>query len=298
MINPSYLALLENGELKNRVAKLKEMLSNCVLCPHQCQVNRLKGEKGYCRTLTNSIVSGASPHFGEEKELVGKYGSGTIFFSHCNMKCVFCQNYEISFCGEGEELEASQLADTMIYLQNKGCHNINLVSPGHIIPQIVEAIWLAAKAGLTLPIVYNTNGYDLTDTLKLLDGIIDIYMPDIKLADNTKGYKYLGVKNYFSIAKAAIKEMYNQVGNLKTDRDNIAYQGLLIRHLVMPENLADSDKIMQFTATEISKDCYINIMSQYYPAHEAGKYKELDREISRNEYRAVIQSASDAGLRL
>jgi putative pyruvate formate lyase activating enzyme len=209
MYRPKYLELLDNGELEKRVNKLKEMLTNCVLCPHQCEVNRLKGEKGYCKTLYNPIVSGASPHFGEEDELVGEYGSGTIFFSHCNLKCVFCQNYEISFCGEGSEISVEELAGLMLRLQRKKCHNINLVSPGHIVPQIVEAIYIAAKKGLNIPIVYNSNGYDLTDTLKFLDDVIDIYMPDIKFGDDKSGEKYLGVKSYYDIATSALIEMHN-----------------------------------------------------------------------------------------
>lgn len=297
MYKPSYLNLLDNGHLQARVSHLKEMLENCVLCPHQCKVNRLKGEKGYCKTLDNALVSGAEPHFGEEEELVGNFGSGTIFFSHCNLKCVFCQNYEISHCGEGNEVSAEELAKLMLYLQNKKCHNINLVSPGHIVPQIVEGIFIAAKEGLNIPIVYNTNGYDLTDTLRLLDGIIDIYMPDLKFSNDDIAYKYLGVKNYYKIATAAIKEMYNQVGDLKTDDNKIAYSGLLIRHLVMPENLSGTEEIMRFIADEISIDTYVNIMAQYFPQYKAYDIKELSRRITRKEYQDAVKSAELAGLK-
>ncbi|MBC2581917.1 radical SAM protein [Clostridium sp. DJ247] len=297
MHKPSYLNLLENGHLQTRVSNLKEMLKNCVLCPHQCKVNRLKGEKGYCRTLDNAIVSGAQPHFGEEEELVGKFGSGTIFFSHCNLKCVFCQNYDISHCGEGNEVSAEGLAKLMLYLQSKKCHNINLVSPGHIIPQIVEGIFIAAKKGLNIPIIYNTNGYDLTDTLKLLNGIIDIYMPDLKFSNDDIAYKYLGVKNYYKIATAAIKEMHNQVGDFKIDHNNIAYRGLLIRHLVMPENLSGTEEIMHFIADEISINTYVNIMAQYFPQYKAYDIKELSRRITREEYQAAVKSAELAGLK-
>ncbi|MFZ5969211.1 MAG: radical SAM protein [Bacillota bacterium] len=297
MYRPGYLSLLENGEFENRVHKLNTMLENCVLCPHQCQVNRKKGERGYCRTLEKAVVSGAEAHFGEEKELVGRHGSGTIFFSHCNLKCVFCQNYEISFCGEGEEVTAEALANTMLYLQKRNCHNINLVSPGHIVPQIAEAIFIAAKKGLHIPIVYNTNGYDLTDTLQLLDGIVDIYMPDIKFADDEIAQKYLGVKKYFSIAANAAKEMYGQVGNLVTDDRNIAYRGLMIRHLVMPENITGTEKIMKFIADELSKDTYVNIMAQYYPMHKAYEFEALRRRITKEEFSNAILSAKAAGLR-
>lgn len=297
MIKPSYLDQLASGELEKKVRKLSKMLSNCVLCPHQCQVNRLAGEEGYCRTLANPTISGASPHFGEENVLVGEFGSGTIFFSNCNLSCVFCQNYEISYCGEGDELNTTELASLMLNLQKRRCHNINLVSPGHIIPQIVEAIFYAAKAGLKIPIVYNTNGYDLTDSLKYLDGIVDIYMPDLKFANDQIAEKYLGVKEYFSIAQAAIKEMQRQVGTLKLDKSKVAYQGLMIRHLVMPENLADSQKIMKFIAEEISPDTFLNIMAQYYPAHKAFQFPELSRKISEKEFQAAIKTAKNAGLK-
>lgn len=297
MYQPGYLKLLENGELEKRSNQLKEGLANCVMCPHQCEVNRLNGERGYCRTLENVIVSGAERHLGEEEELVGRYGSGTIFFSHCNLKCAFCQNYEISYCGAGEEIDTDQLADIMLQLQRKKCHNINLVSPSHIIPQIVEGIFIAAGKGLNIPIVYNSGGYDLTDALKMLDGIIDIYMPDIKFSDDDTAQKYLGVKKYYTIAKAAVREMYRQVGDLKTDDDNIAYRGLLIRHLVLPQNLAGTDKIMRFIAQEISKGTYVNIMAQYYPSHKSYQYQELSRRISGQEYRAAIEAAKQAGLR-
>ncbi|WP_242973012.1 radical SAM protein [Anaeromicrobium sediminis] len=297
MYKPAYLNLLLNGELESRVKTLKEMLKNCVLCPHECGVNRLEGERGYCKTLDNCVVSGGEPHFGEEEELVGNYGSGTIFFSHCNLSCVFCQNYEISFCGEGRIISSRELSKMMLSLQRYGCHNINLVSPSHIVPQIVEAIFMAAKEGLNIPIVYNTNGYDLTGTLKLLDGIVDIYMPDIKFADDEKALKYLGVKNYYTITKKAVKEMYRQVNNLKTDDRNIAYKGLMIRHLVLPQNLADTEKIMKFIGDEISTDTYVNIMDQYYPAYTSHKYEELSRTISKEEYKIAVNSAKSAGLK-
>jgi putative pyruvate formate lyase activating enzyme len=297
MNKPGYLDLIESGELQRRVDVLKEMLQNCVLCPHQCQVDRTKGERGYCKTLDHVVISGADTHFGEEKELVGRYGSGTIFFSHCNLACVFCQNYEISYCGEGQEISPIELSKIMLHLQNKKCHNINLVSPGHIVPQIVEAIYMAARSGLNIPIVYNTNGYDLTDTLKLLDGIIDIYLPDIKFGNDSSAQKYLGVKQYYSIAKEAVKEMHRQVGNLAMNDSDIAYKGLLIRHLVMPENIAATEEIMRFIAEEISSDTYVNIMAQYYPAHKAYEYRELKRRITKHEFEAAIAVAIKVGLR-
>jgi putative pyruvate formate lyase activating enzyme len=291
-----YLTLLESGELLRRVEVLKEMLEDCVLCPHQCKVNRIKGERGYCKTLYNVVVSGAQPHFGEEEELVGYNGSGTIFFSHCNLRCAFCQNYEISYCGEGKEVAVQDLAEIMLSLQQRGCHNINLVSPSHIVPQVVEAIYIASRLGLEIPIVYNSGGYDLTDTLKLLEGIVDIYMPDIKFSSDELASKYIGVKEYSKIARAAAKEMYRQVGNLKVDKENIAYKGLIIRHLVLPQNLASTEDIMEFIAKELSKDVYVNIMAQYYPEHKAYGIPELSRRISREEYRTAVEAAKNAGL--
>lgn len=297
MTTPVYLNLLESGEFEHRVKALNQMLEDCVLCPRQCKVNRLRGEKGYCRTLNRPIVSSYQSHFGEEDELVGRNGSGTIFFSNCNLSCVFCQNYQISQCGEGREVGVERLSDMMLSLQEQGCHNINLVSPSHVVPQIVEAIYIASEEGLSIPIVYNTNGYDLTDTLRFLDGIVDIYMPDIKFSDDSIAYRYLGVKNYYSIATAAVKEMHRQVGNLKTDDRGIAYRGLLIRHLVMPQNLAGTDTIMNFIGEEISKDTYVNIMAQYYPVHRAYRFEHLDRGLEPWEYRKAVEAAQLAGLK-
>ncbi len=296
MNEAGYLALLESGELLQRVEVLNKMLEDCVLCPHQCKVNRIKGEIGYCKTLRNVVISAAEPHFGEEEELVGHNGSGTIFFSHCNLRCAFCQNYEISYCGEGKEVTVQKLSELMLSLQKRGCHNINLVSPSHIVPQVIEAIYMAARNGLVIPIVYNSGGYDLTDTLKLMEGIIDIYMPDIKFSSDELARRYIGVKEYSKIARAAVKEMYRQVGNLKVDKQNIAYKGLIIRHLVLPQNLAGTDEIMGFIATELSKDVYVNIMAQYYPEHKAYGILELSRRITREEYREAVESAKQAGL--
>jgi len=296
MHKAGYLPLLESGELLRRVEKLNKMLENCVLCPHQCKVNRLKGERGYCKTLNNVVVSGAEPHFGEEDELVGHNGSGTIFFSHCNLRCAFCQNYEISYCGEGKEMTVQQLSEIMLSLQKRGCHNINLVSPSHIVPQIVEAIYLASQKGLILPIVYNSGGYDLTDTLRMMEGIIDIFMPDIKFSSNELAERYIGVKEYSRIAKAAVKEMFRQVGNIAVDEENIAYKGLIIRHLVLPQNLAGTEEIMKFIANELSKDVYVNIMAQYFPAHKAYGIPELGRRITREEYARAVEAAKEAGL--
>jgi len=292
---PSYIHLLKTGELKNRVDLLNNMLKDCVLCPHNCHVNRLAGEKGYCKTLKNVFTAGAERHFGEEPELVGTNGSGTIFFSYCNVRCVFCQNYEISHCGVGSEIDSGELAGLMLQLQREGCHNINLVSPSHIIPQIVEGIYIAAKNGLNLPIVYNTNGYDSVDSIKLLHDIIDIYMPDIKFADNQLSEEYLKVKNYYSIATEAVKEMYNQVGNLKT-HNGLAYRGVMVRHLVMPNLINDTEKIMSFLAKEISPEIYVNLMSQYYPAYRASDYPSINQRLSNTQFNEAWHMAELSGL--
>lgn len=227
---------------------------------------------------------------------MGKRGSGTFFFSYCTLQCVFCQNCEISHHGEGYEVTPTELSRIMLSLQKKGCHNINLVSPSHYVPQIVAAISIAVKNGLTLPIVYNTGGYDEIDTLKHLEGIIDIYMPDIKFGDNVKGKKYTNSAKYFDIAKAAVKEMHRQVGNLAVDVEGIAFKGLLIRHLVMPKNLSDTNMILEFIAEEISKDSVVNIMSQYYPAHKSFNFPELSGRISRSEYDDAVKCAEKLGL--
>ncbi len=293
---PSYIKLFQTGELDNRIKILKERLKGCIVCPHHCKVDRPNNERGFCRAGANMVIDGYGPHYGEETVLVGKGGSGTIFFSYCTLRCAFCQNCEISHHGEGYEVTPSELAKIMLSMQSKRCHNINFVSPSHFVPQIVEAVSLAIKDGLTLPLVYNTGGYDETDTLKLLEGIIDIYMPDIKFGDNIKAKKYTMSAKYFDIVRLAVKEMHRQVGDLKTNEQGIACKGLLVRHLVMPENVADTDKILEFIRNEISKDTSINIMSQYYPAHKSYTFPELSRRINRNEYNAAVKYAQKMGL--
>ena len=293
---PSYIKLSQTGELEDRVKKLKERLESCVVCPHHCRVDRPNNERGFCKAGSEMVIDGYGPHFGEESVLVGTGGSGTIFFSYCTLKCVFCQNCEISHYGEGHEILPAELAKIMLSLQKRGCHNINLVSPSHFVPRIVESICIAAREGLTLPIVYNTGGYEEIDTLTLLEGIISIYMPDIKFGDNEKGKRYTKSARYFDIVKASVKEMHRQVGNLKVDDRGIAYSGLLIRHLVMPENLSDTDRVLDFIAHDISKDSVVNIMSQYYPAHKSYTFPELSRRISRKEYNEAVEYAEKLGL--
>lgn len=285
-------------KLSERLEMALEILSNCELCPRKCHVNRLKDEKGFCKTGRNAILSSYGSHFGEEKVLVGRFGSGTIFFTHCNMSCVFCQNYDISQLGKGNEVSAQELADIMLELQRMGCHNINLVSPTHCVAQILEALLIAFEEGLKIPIVYNTGGYDSVDTLKLLDGIVDIYMPDIKYGNDEAGMRYSIAPNYFSVAKKAIKEMHRQMGDLKTDDSGIAVKGLLVRHLVLPNDLAGTEKVMEFLATEISTETFVNIMDQYRPLYKAKQYPELSRSINRAEFQRAVEVARKHGIHL
>ena len=294
---PGYLKLLREGKLKERVELLKERLSSCDLCPHECGVNRLKGEKGFCRVLDKPLVSSYGPHFGEERPLVGYGGSGTIFFTYCNMACVYCQNWEISHLGSGEETTAEELARMMLALQARGCHNINFVTPTHQIAFIVEAVLLAAERGLHLPLVYNCGGYEKVETLQILDGIIDIYMPDFKYWDEKIALKLSKVPRYPQVARAAIKEMHRQVGDLELDEEFIARRGLIIRHLVLPGGLAGTKEILRWIAREISPNTYVNIMDQYYPCGDAWKYPPLDRRITKEEYEEALLAAKEAGLK-
>lgn len=293
---PLYLEKLNPLELRKRADILKKMLEECRLCPNECAVNRLNSETGNCHSTYEVLISSYGPHFGEEPELVGLYGSGTIFFTHCNLSCVYCQNYDISHFGIGQKISIDELANIMISLQKRGCHNINLVTPTHFVPQIVEALIIAVEKGLEIPLVYNCGGYESVETLKLLEDIVDIYMPDIKYSDNSIAEQFSGIKNYWNVVKAAVKEMYRQVGDLHIDRKGIAKRGLLIRHLVLPNNLAGSEKVIDFIAEEISKDTYINIMDQYHPAYKAGEYSKLNRPIKNTEYEAVINYALLKGL--
>ncbi len=292
---PRYIELHRKGLLKERVEVLKQILNDCTLCPRNCHVNRNAGKKGKCRVGSEIIISGVHPHFGEEPCLVGKHGSGTIFFASCNMNCIYCQNFEISRFKQGEIVDVSTLADSMLYLQKIGCHNINLVTPTHYVPQIVEAIEIAVKKGLRVPIVYNCGGYESVETLKLLDGIVDIYMPDIKYSDNSMGLKYSGVPDYWDVVRPAVKEMWRQVGDLEIV-DGLAVRGLLIRHLVLPNNIAGSAKVFEFIANEISKNTYVNIMAQYRPYFNAFLKPELSRRITMQEYKEAVKTAYQFGL--
>ena len=285
---PSYLNLYETGELAKRVKIALSLLEKCSICPHKCGVNRLKNEKGFCRTGRFAILSSYFPHHGEEFPIRGYNGSGTIFFSNCNLKCVYCQNYDISQFGNGEEITPQELANAMLTLQAQGCHNINFVTPSHVVPQILEALLIAVEKGLKIPLVYNTSSYDSVETLKLLDGIVDIYLPDFKYGDNKNGKKYSKVKNYFDIASQAIKEMHNQVGDLLTDSDGIAIRGVLVRHLVLPNNLANIEKIIEYLKS-LSPNFRVNIMAQYHPCYKAYEFPELSRRITDKEYQEALK---------
>jgi putative pyruvate formate lyase activating enzyme len=272
------------------------LLAECRICPNECAINRLEGETGNCNSTNEVVISSYGPHYGEEPELVGIYGSGTIFFTNCNMACIYCQNYDISQLGLGKKISIEELSDIMISLQSRGCHNINFVTPTHFVPQIVDALIFAIEKGLEIPLVYNSGGYESVETLRLLEDIIDIYMPDIKYSNDEIASRLSGVKNYWNVVRAAVKEMYRQVGNLHIDRKGIAKRGLLIRHLVLPDNLSGSEKVIDFIAGEISKDSYVNIMDQYHPAFKASENDKLNRRINSDEYEKVIAYAKQKGL--
>jgi putative pyruvate formate lyase activating enzyme len=293
---PAYLKLLENGQLKQRVEAAYERLSVCDVCAWECPVDRRAGQIGVCQTGVRAIVSSYGPHLGEEDPLRGWRGSGTIFFSRCNLRCQYCQNHDISQTGAGHEMEPEQLARIMLDLQSRGCHNINFVSPSHVVPQIMAAVLHAAQAGLRLPLVYNTGGYDSQVMLKLLDGIVDIYMPDMKYADPRLARQYSKIRDYPGVNRAAVREMHRQVGDLQLDDKGLATRGLLVRHLVLPNNLAGSAEIVSFLAEEISPNTYLNLMDQYRPAYKAHHYPDLNRRITRDEYHAALQAAHQAGL--
>ncbi len=292
---PRYLNITEE-EFDRRIEKAYEILSPCEVCPRKCRVNRLEGEKGFCRSDEEVIVSSYNAHFGEEPPLSGNFGSGTIFFTNCNLQCVYCQNYPISQLGNGNKVSLSELAKIMLALQKRKCHNINLVTPTHFVPQIIKSIKSAIKMGLNIPVVYNTSGYESVGTLKLLDSIVDIYLPDARYADNEVARKYSSAPNYFEIVKKALKEMHQQVGDLAVDKNGIACSGLIVRHLVLPEGLSGTKEIMHFIAREISPHTYISLMAQYFPAYHAGQFPLLSRRINREEYREALQAFKEEGL--
>jgi len=292
---PAYLPLLRSGELRRRVQVAYEHLHDCDLCGRECRVDRYE-QLGACKTGVRAVVASYHPHLGEEGPLRGSRGSGTIFFAWCNLSCQYCQNYDISQLGQGREVEPEELAQMMLSLQAQGCHNINLVSPTHVVAQILAAVLIAAQAGLRRPLVYNTGGYDSLTALALLEDVVDIYMPDMKYADEEIAHKYSRVKDYPAVNQAAVKEMHRQVGDLVLDRSGIALRGLLVRHLVLPGGLAGTAAIARFLAEDISRDTYINVMDQYHPCYKAAELTPLDRPITRAEYEQAVQQAQEAGL--
>jgi putative pyruvate formate lyase activating enzyme len=294
---PGYLKLYQSGELFKRIEVLNQALSSCELCPRICKVDRLKDEKGVCQTGNLAYLSSFNPHFGEEAPLVGRNGSGTIFFTHCNLGCIFCQNYDISHLGEGYPVTDEELAEAMLRLKRMGCHNINFVTPTHVIAQILRALPLAIEKGLDLPLVYNTGGYDLVSTLELLEGVFDIYMPDFKYSDSEVAKRFSNAPDYPDVIKSALLEMHRQTGVLVTDERGIAQRGLIIRHLVLPENLAGTDEVMRFISSELSKDSYVNVMDQYRPAYKSNDFPPLARRITSEEYTSAIKMAKEFGLK-
>jgi putative pyruvate formate lyase activating enzyme len=293
---PNYIRLHRESTLEAIEKKLEELLDSCTLCPRNCKINRRKGEIGYCRSGYLPKVSSFAPHFGEEDCLVGRSGSGTIFFTNCNLGCIFCQNYDISHLGMGEEISFKELASYMLKLQKYGCININFVTPTHFIPQIIKALRIAISNGLNLPLVYNSSGYENISTLKLLDGVIDIYMPDAKYFEGKISGKYSKASDYPEVLKRTLKEMYRQVGDLKFNKFGEAKKGLLVRHLVLPNNLAGSKEIIDYIVEEVSSKTHINVMAQYRPMYKAYEYPLLNRGITREEFREIKDYALNRGL--
>jgi len=293
---PAYLATLRTGRFAPKIRRAFRWLKKCGLCPRKCGVNRLRNETGVCRTGRRARVSAAQAHFGEEAPLVGSGGSGTIFLAHCNLLCIFCQNYEISHQGQGHDLGPGRLADCMLALQNQGCVNINLVTPSHVVPQILAAVFIAARRGLHLPLVYNSSAYDSIETLKLLEGVVDIYMPDFKFWDPVPAAQLCQAPDYPAVARRAIAEMHRQVGDMVINSSGVARRGLLVRHLVMPDSLTETAGIMEFLAREISPATYVNVMPQYRPLGSIQSHPRFSRALTAPEYQRAIQSALDAGL--
>jgi putative pyruvate formate lyase activating enzyme len=294
---PAYERLEKQGQLAKRIQEAYAIFEDCRLCPRECGVNRTKGERGFCGAPAKAVVFGAHPHFGEEMPLVGYGGSGTIFFSNCNLRCVFCQNWPIAHEGRGKEVEDKDLADMMLRLQKIGCHNINLVTPTHVMPNILNATRTALKKGLHLPLFYNTSGYERLEILKILDGIVDIYKPDMKYMDSDKAAKYSdGASDYPEVTKKAVIEMNRQVGELVTDEQGIALRGLIIRHLVMPNRVAGTEKFARWVADNLPKSTYVNIMAQYHVDYKAYDYPEIARAITVEEFLEAMNWAEKAGL--
>ncbi len=292
---PSYISLFNSEELKNRIDRAIKILESCTLCPHECKANRLKGKKGKCHSLFNPFISSFNLHHGEEPPISGTKGSGTIFFTNCTLQCVFCQNYPISQMGNGKEYTIEELAKIYLNLQQRGAHNINFVTPTHFVPQILMALEIAVPQGFNLPFVYNTSGYEKIETLKLLDGIIDIYLPDIKYADNKIAKQYSGVDDYVENNRITLKEMHRQVGHLQCDENGIAQKGLIVRHLVLPDNLSGTEDCLNFLASEISPNIHLAFMSQYFPAYKATSLLPIDNRVKPLLYKKLTKLVKKIG---
>jgi len=293
---PAYLESFQNGALDKAIGKLFGLLESCSICPRKCKVNRLNDEKGFCRTGLNPKVYSYMAHHGEEPAISGSRGSGTIFFSNCNMGCVYCQNYEFSQIGQGREVSLEELSKFMLELQEMGCHNINLVTPTHVLPQILKSLKIAISGGLRLPLVYNTGGYELPEIIKLLDGIVEIYLPDMRYADKGLALKFSNAQDYPRYNQASVKEMFRQVGTAQMDEAGIIKAGIIIRHLVLPNNIAGTEEIMRFIAEELSVDTCISLMSQYLPYHKAAEFSEIERRLKLKEYEAAKEMMEKCGL--
>ncbi len=297
---PSYAVLHRSGDLRRRAEEAVAALADCRCCPHECGVDRLSGETGFCGVGRHALVASYGPHFGEEPPLVGRRGSGTIFFAGCNMRCDYCQNHDISQERHGRAVDARGLADIMLQLQDMGCHNVNLGTPSHVVPHLLEALDLAAADGLRLPLVYNSGGYDSLSALELLDGVVDIYMPDAKYDDEATARSFSNVEDYRRIMRSALREMHRQVGDLVLE-DGVAVRGMVIRHLVLPQGMSGSDGVLRFIAEELSRDSYVNIMDQYRPGWKVlsspqEKHRPLARRTSGEEHRRALQAARSQGL--
>jgi putative pyruvate formate lyase activating enzyme len=295
---PAYVHLLRSGTSSTRVEEALDHLADCDLCPRYCRVDRRASVEGaLCHTGAQGVVHSYGPHHGEEDPLRGTCGSGTIFFAWCNLRCVYCQNWDISQKGIGREVSAQELAAMMLELQAMGCHNVNLVSPSHVVAQVIAAVAIAAEKCLHLPLVYNTGGYDSPEALRLLDGIVDIYMPDMKYADPENARRYSRARDYVEVNRAAVKEMHRQVGDLVLDESGIARRGLLVRHLVLPGDIAGTAEVASFLAREVSAGTYVNLMDQYHPCYRADRYPPLDRSLAPEEHDLALAEARRAGLR-
>lgn len=293
---PTYLESYHNGNLLKLIEKTSKLLESCVICPRKCKVNRLRGEKGFCKTASLPKVFSYTQHHGEEPPISGQNGSGTIFFSNCNMRCCYCQNYKFSQSGLGREIQIEELADYMLRLQDMKCHNINFVTPTHILPQILKALYIAIPKGLKIPLCYNTGGYELPEIITLLDGIIDIYLPDMRYSDNESAIKYSSAPDYPLYNQKSLKEMHRQVGIAQIDENGIIKRGMIIRHLVLPNRISGTEKIMEFIAEEISKETYISLMSQYFPCHKVKKTDLISRRITIEEYKEAQEIMHKYGL--